>query len=313
MNTPHGTSIAAGGNICVAPSLTKSSGWAALLPDRPAIMGVVNVTADSFSDGGKFLNTDTAVAHAIRLLSQGADLLDIGGESTRPGADPVPEAVEIDRVVPVIHAIRAAGITCPISIDTTKAAVAAACLDAGANAINDVTALTGDPAMAGVIAKANAPVALMHMAGTPRTMQGRPQYGAVVAEVYDYLDGRIRAAVAAGIPRTHLAIDPGIGFGKTVHHNLLLLKHLERFADLGVPLLLGTSKKSFIGAVLGGDRGALTPTDAKTATSRPVEDRAWGTAATVALGIAKGANILRVHDVAAMADVAALSHAILRA
>ncbi|MBI5137629.1 MAG: dihydropteroate synthase [Nitrospirae bacterium] len=265
-------------------------------------MGVVNVTADSFSDGGRFLDPAAAVAHAVALANAGADLLDVGGESTRPGARPVPEAEELGRVVPVIRGIRAAGVAIPITIDTGKAAVARAAVAAGASAVNDVTALCGDPEMARTVAELGVPVILMHMAGTPRTMQDDPRYGSVVAEVYRYLEQCLKTAVAHGIPRERLAVDPGIGFGKTARHNLLLIKHLDHFAGLGVPVVLGTSRKRFIGDLLGDANGP-----------RPVGGREWGTAATVALGIAKGAAVLRVHDVAAMADVARLAQAVVDA
>ncbi len=266
-------------------------------------MGVINVTTDSFSDGGQFIDPAVAVAHAGELVAAGADLLDVGGESTRPGAEPVPERDEIDRVVPVIDAIRQAGITTPITVDTMKASVARAALAAGANAINDVSALGADPEMAATVARAGVPVCLMHMAGTPRTMQAAPHYHDVVAEVADYLQSRMTLAERHGIPRHQLAVDPGIGFGKTVHHNLLLIRHLERFTRLNVPVVLGTSRKSFIGKLLADETGA----------DRPVAEREWGTAATVALGIAFGARVVRVHNVAAMADVARLADAILRA
>jgi dihydropteroate synthase len=258
-------------------------------------MGVLNVTPDSFSDGGHFLSTGAAVAHATELVAQGADLIDIGGESTRPGAPEVPEADEIARVAPVIEAIRAAGITTPITVDTRKAAVARAAVQAGASAVNDVSALLHDPHMAKTCAELAVPVALMHMAGTPETMQNAPAYGSVVAEVAAWLEARIVHAVAAGICRERLCVDPGIGFGKTVRHNLLLLKGLDQFTRLGVPVLVGASRKSFIGTLL--------------AQPDPAE-REWGTAATVAWAVAAGARVVRVHKVAEMAQVVRLTDAI---
>jgi len=239
------------------------------------------------------------VAYAGKLVAAGADLIDIGGESTRPGAVPVAEAAEISRVVPVIAGIRDMGITLPITIDTTKAKVARFAVAAGANAVNDVSAFDADQDMAATVAEIKVPAILMHMSGTPRTMQSHPHYEDVVTEVANYLESRLQAAVAHGIPRTHLAVDPGIGFGKTVRHNLLLLKHLRRCTALGVPVVVGTSRKSFIGTLLSNDDG-----------DRPVTDREWGTAATVALGIANGARVVRIHDVAHMADVARMADAI---
>ena len=285
-------------------------------------MGVINVTTDSFSDGGRFLEPSTAAAHAKALVTAGADLLDVGGESTRPGAEPVPERDEIARVVPVIDAIRQTGITTPITVDTMKASVARAALAAGANAVNDVSALNADPEMAHAVAEAGVPVCLMHMAGSPRTMQASPHYDNVVAEVAAYLERRMELAVKAGIARHRLAIDPGIGFGKTVRHNLLLIKHLDQLARLGAPVVLGTSRKSFIGRLLGEmdrqrtaatGRPGIDPHPIDAVTDRPVTEREWGTAASIALGMAGGARVVRVHDVAAMADVARVADAILRA
>jgi dihydropteroate synthase len=260
-------------------------------------MGVVNVTPDSFSDGGLHFSTEDAVAHALKLAEDGADLLDVGGESTRPGAAPVFEAEEIARVVPVIKAIRKARCTVPITIDTTKAAVAEAAVAAGADAVNDVSALTEDPRSLTAVAALGVPVVLMHMQGEPRTMQDAPTYDDVVGEVADYLAARVEAAVAAGIPRERIAVDPGIGFGKRVQHNLLLLRHLDRIVDLGLPVVVGTSRKSFIGHLLSGV---------------PVDAREWGTAATVAWAVAKGAAVVRVHAVREMAQVTRMIEAIER-
>src|SRR5215216_242280 len=214
-------------------------------------MGVVNVTPDSFSDGGAFLDRDAAVKHGLRLAFEGAHLLDVGGESTRPGAEPVPERDELDRVIPVIEGIRAGNAEVRISIDTSKAAVAAAALDAGAAYVNDVTALRGDPEMAALVAERGVDVCLMHMLGTPRTMQSEARYGDVVAEVKAFLAARIEAAVAAGIGLERIEVDPGIGFAKTIEHNLELLARLRELTALGRPLVLGTSRKSFLGTITG--------------------------------------------------------------
>jgi len=272
--------------------------WADLLPPgRAAVMGVVNVTPDSFSDGGRHFQAEDAVAHALKLVEDGADILDVGGESTRPGAAPVMEAQETARVVPVITGIRKARCTVPITIDTTKAAVAKAAVAAGADAVNDVSALTADPEALSTVAALNVPVVLMHMQGEPGTMQDEPTYGDVVGEVADYLTARVAAAQAAGIPRERIAVDPGIGFGKRVQHNLLLLRHLDRIVGLDLPVVVGTSRKSFIGHLLSGV---------------PVDAREWGTAATVAWAVAKGAAVVRVHAVREMAQVVRMIEAIER-
>jgi len=291
------TKAAAGGRASAAKSRPRAT-WADLLPPgRAAVMGVVNVTPDSFSDGGRYLSTEDAIAHALRLAADGADVLDVGGESTRPGAVPVSEAQEIARVVPVIAGIRKAGCTTPITIDTTKAGVAEAACAAGADAVNDVSALTADPRSLSAAAALGVPVVLMHMQGEPRSMQADPTYDDVVGEVADYLAARVEAAVAAGIPRERIAVDPGIGFGKRVHHNLLLLRHLDRIVQLGLPVVVGTSRKSFIGHLLSGV---------------PVDAREWGTAATVAWAVAKGAAVVRVHAVREMAQVVRMIEAIER-
>jgi len=258
-------------------------------------MGVVNVTPDSFSDGGSYLATDHAAKHAADLADAGADLLDVGGESTRPGANPVSESDELDRVIPVIRAIRGRGISIPITIDTTKARVAREAIAAGADAVNDVSAMEADPDMGPTVAALGVPIILMHMAGNPRTMQADPHYDNVTREVADHLEGRIRVAVAHGIPRAAVAVDPGIGFGKTVRHNLVLLKGLPHLMGLGVPVLVGTSRKSFIGRLLD---------------DAPVTGREFGTAATVAWAAAHGARVVRVHAVAPMAQVTAIIDAI---
>ncbi len=248
--------------------------------DRPAIMGIVNVTPDSFSDGGDRMELPDALA-AIRAMVD-ADIIDIGGESTRPGAETVSVAEEIGRVVPVIEAARNEGITVPISIDTRKAAVAEAALDAGADMVNDVSALAFDPAMAGLVAERGVPICLMHAQGEPSTMQDAPSYDDVLLDILESLETRIRAAEAAGIARERIVIDPGIGFGKTLQHNLTLLQGFSLFHDLGVPLLLGASRKRMIGTVCGAP-GA--------------KDRLPGSLAAALHGSAQGAHILRVHDV----------------
>lgn len=246
----------------------------------PSLMGIVNVTPDSFSDGGKFFAEDAAIRHGLDLLEEGAQLLDVGGESTRPGAEEIPEQEEIRRIVPVIRELSRHG---AVSVDTWKPAVLEAALDAGARFINDITALS-DPACLTLAAQARVPVCLMHMQGNPRTMQVNPSYRDVVEEVFAYLAGRIEACCAAGIGRDLLYADIGIGFGKTLDHNLALLRHLSRFHDLGVKLLLGASRKSFI-ARLDRDEGA--------------DRRMPGSIAAALWGASQGVHMLRVHDVAA--------------
>lgn len=257
-------------------------------------MGVLNVTPDSFSDGGRFIDCDAAIAHGLSLWREGADLIDVGGESTRPGAPEVSAAEEVARVVPVVAALASAGVT--VSIDTSKAVVAAAAVEVGAAVINDVSALT-DPAMAPIAAESGCGVVLMHMQGTPRTMQADPRYGDVVVEVRDHLLRRVDHAVSAGIPTGRICLDPGIGFGKTLEHNLAILDRLDEFRTLGFPIVLGTSRKRFIGTVLN--------------IAEP-RDRVEGSAATVALGIQRGARIVRVHDVDYMTKVARMTDVIVR-
>ena len=263
-------------------------------------MGVVNVTPDSFSDGGRFLAPASAIAHGEALVEAGADLLDVGGESTRPGADPVEEAEEVRRVVPVVEGLAGAGV--PVSIDTTKSAVAAAALDAGASVVNDVSAGTVDPAILEVAAARGAGLMLMHMRGEPRTMQDAPAYDDVVAQVGDVLVERLAAAEAAGVGRESCCVDPGIGFGKTLEHNLLLLAHLDQLvARVEVPVAVGTSRKRFLGALLrdvAGERGEPPP-----------ERRDDGTLATVVWALDHGARIVRVHDVRPAARAVALLEA----
>jgi dihydropteroate synthase len=250
------------------------------LPRRPLLMGVVNVTPDSFSDGGEFLDHATAINRALTLVAEGADLLDIGGESTRPYSQPVDAALELRRVVPVIVAL-AGRVTVPISIDTSKAEVAREALAAGAEIINDVTALRGDPRMIEVACAQAAGICAMHMLGTPQTMQDDPRYTDVVSEVLDFLRARRDALIAAGIAAERVALDPGIGFGKTHQHNLTLLAGCHRFHELGRPLLVGHSRKGFIGKVLG-DKAT---------------DRTAGTVGVAMSLAAQGVQIIRVHDI----------------
>jgi dihydropteroate synthase len=256
------------------------------------IMGIVNVTPDSFSDGGAFLDPGEATRHGRRLINEGADILDIGGESTRPGAEAVEAPEEIARVVPVIEGLVGGGAA--ISIDTSKAAVAAAALAAGATIVNDVTAL-GDPEMAGLVADHGAGLALMHMLGSPRTMQQNPTYDDVVDDIKGFLAERIQRAVDAGVPEEKIWIDPGIGFGKTVDHNLELIRRLGEFRTLGRPILIGTSRKSFIGKLTGAE----------------VNDRLGGTLATDVIAYANGAEVVRVHDVAPAREALITAGAIL--
>lgn len=251
--------------------------------DRPRLMGVLNVTPDSFSDGGLFSDPDGARAQARALADAGAEIVDIGGESTRPGAAEVPLAEETDRTAPVIAALRAAGFATPISIDTRKAPVACTALDAGAAMINDVSAFGHDPALGHLAAARGVPVCLMHAKGTPATMQADPRYDDVLLDVYDFLDERLREAEAIGIPRARLLLDPGIGFGKTLDHNLALLRGLSLFHGLGCGILLGVSRKRFIGTIGGAEAAA---------------DRGPGTIAVTLAAIAQGIQWHRVHDVA---------------
>lgn len=261
---------------------------------RTHIMGILNVTPDSFSDGGLFYEPDRAIERAAHMVEEGADIIDIGGLSTRPGSEPISEQEEADRVLPVIEAIAPeAGV--PISIDTYRASVAQQALDAGASIVNDISGLRFDPAMSQVAASHAAPVVLMHIKGTPRDMQQKPTYEALIPEVVDYLRGSIKIAEDAGIAQ--IIIDPGIGFGKTFDHNLRIINHMDEFVRMGRPVLVGPSRKAFIGSILDG---------------APQGERMEGTAAVVAASIMKGAHIMRVHDVKAMARVARVTDAILR-
>jgi dihydropteroate synthase len=261
---------------------------------EPVVMGVVNVTPDSFSDGGAWLDPGAAVAHGQDLARQGADILDVGGESTRPGAEPVGAEEELRRVLPVLEGLAGAGPR--LSIDTSKAAVAEAALRAGATIVNDVTALRGDPAMAALLAGRECDVCLMHMLGEPRTMQRDPRYGDVVDDVRAFLSERLELAVAEGIAAERIWLDPGIGFGKTMAHNLELLRRLHELVALGRPIVVGTSRKSFLG----------------TLTGRGVHERVPATIATNVLAFAAGARVFRVHDVAEVRDALLVAAATLR-
>ncbi len=252
--------------------------------DRPRIMGVLNVTPDSFSDGGHFLDLERARAHARQMVAEGADVIDVGGESSRPGANPVPLEQELDRVIPVVEAL-AGEVDCPISVDTYKPQVAQAAVAAGAGLLNDIRALQ-EPGALEAAASLGVPVCLMHMQGRPQTMQAAPEYRDVVAEVADFLAARVAAAEAAGVPRASLLLDPGFGFGKTLAHNYQLLRGLDRIAALGLPVLVGMSRKSMIGQLL----------------ERPLEERLAGSLGAAAVAVFQGAHIVRTHDVAATAD-----------
>jgi dihydropteroate synthase len=256
-------------------------------------MGVVNVTPDSFSDGGRYLEVPAAVAHGRELLDEGADLLDVGGESTRPGAEPVTADEEIARTAPVIEQLSPHG---RVSIDTTKVAVARAALDAGAAYVNDVSAFRFEPELAGLVADAGVDCCLMHLRGEPRTMQDDPRYDDVVSDVKAHLEERLAFAVAEGVAEERIHLDPGIGFGKTAEHNLELLRRLDELVAIGRPLVIGTSRKSFLGRLTG----------------RDVDDRVPGTIATNVLALAKGARIFRVHDVAPVRDALTVAAATLQ-
>jgi dihydropteroate synthase len=259
------------------------------------LMGVINVTPDSFSDGGAFEDPVAAVAHGRRLAAEGAGILDVGGESTRPGAAPVPVDEELRRVVPVVEGLAGLGLPVQISIDTMKLPVAQAAVDAGASYVNDVSAFRHDPDLAGFVADRGVDCCLMHMLGEPRTMQADPRYGDVVSDVKAFLEKRMEAAVAAGVREERIQLDPGIGFGKTLEHNLELLRRLDEIAALGRPVVIGTSRKSFIGRLTG----------------RDVTERVHGTVATCVLALERGARVFRVHDVAAVADALTVAAATL--
>lgn len=259
-------------------------------------MGILNVTPDSFSDGGTFLERQSAIDRALMMEDEGADIIDIGGESTRPGSQAVNIKEEMKRVLPVIEQL-AGRLSIPISIDTYKSDVADAAVKAGASLVNDISGLRFDGKMATVVARHMVPVVVMHIKGKPRDMQTRPTYKRLIPEIMDYLSESIMRARNAGIPDDMIIIDPGIGFGKTMEHNLLIIKHLKAFSGYEKPILIGPSRKSFIGTLLG---------------NRPVTERLQGTAAAVAISIWNGAHIIRVHDVKEMREVAMLSDAIVR-
>lgn len=276
---------------------TVGIGGRTLGPD-PVLMGALNVTPDSFSDGGDFFSPEGAAARAAAMLDEGAHIIDVGGESTRPGSDPVPPEEEARRVVPVIQKILAERPDALISIDTYRSATAEAALEAGAGMVNDVSALRGDPRMADVVADAHCSVVLMHMLGEPKTMQRDPRYGDVVREVRGFLAERAEHAVAAGVEERSVILDPGIGFGKTLDHNLALLNHLDALVELGFPVLFGASRKSFIGKITGVE-------DAK--------ERLFGTVAANVIAYERGATLFRVHDVRANREALAMAQAVLNA
>ena len=259
---------------------------------KPRVMGIVNVTPDSFSDGGKFNTTEKAIAHALQLVEEGAEILDIGGESTRPGATPVPLDEELKRVIPVIEGLRDVGV--PLSIDTYKPQVMQAAITAGADIVNDVCALR-EPQALEIVATSQAGVCLMHMQGRPQTMQADPQYDDVVSEVRDFLKDRLDAAVQAGIDRSRIMLDPGFGFGKRTAHNLTLLNHLNDIQILGLPLLIGLSRKSVLGQVVGSS----------------VDERIHASIAASVVSVMKGANIVRVHDVKPTIDALKIVQAVM--
>ncbi len=261
----------------------------------PVVVGILNVTPDSFSDGGDYVDPEAAAEHAAAMLDDGAGIIDVGGESTRPGADPVSPEEEARRVVPVIERIVAARPGAVISVDTYRSSTAAAALEAGAGIVNDVTALRGDPRMAAVVAEVGCPVVLMHMQGEPKTMQSEPRYADVVREVGDFLRSRAEHAVEAGVRRENVVVDPGIGFGKTVDHNLALLRNLKSVVDLGFAVLVGASRKRFIGSITGVEEAA---------------ERVFGTVATTVLAYERGATLFRVHDVRANCEALAVAEAV---
>jgi dihydropteroate synthase len=280
----------AAGNTQRAGILTEDSG--------PVIVGILNITPDSFSDGGDFLDPEAAARHAVAMLDEGAGILDLGGESTRPGSDPVSQEEELGRVIPVIERILAACPEAVISVDTYRADTATAALEAGARIINDVTALRGDPSIASVVEKAACPVILMHMQGEPKTMQNEPHYDDVVREVKDFLAQRAEHAISAGVRPENIILDPGIGFGKNLEHNLALLRNLDAIVDLGFPVLVGASRKRFIGDISG---------------VQEARERVFGTVAATVLAYERGASYFRVHDVRANREALAVAEAVLRA
>jgi dihydropteroate synthase len=275
-------------NIDGAGTLTEGPG--------PVVVGILNVTPDSFSDGGNFLDPDAAAEHAVAMLDEGAEILDVGGESTRPGSEPVSQEEEIRRVVPVLERILASRPEAVVSVDTYRAGTATAALEAGARLINDVTALRGDPRMATVVKEAACPVILMHMQGEPKTMQEEPHYEDVVREVRDFLGERAEYTVAAGVRPENVIVDPGIGFGKNLEHNLALLRNLDAVVDLGFPVLIGASRKTFIGRITG---------------AQEARERVFGTVATTVLAYQQGVTFFRVHDVRANREALAVAESVL--
>jgi dihydropteroate synthase len=265
-----------------------------LLGDKTLVMGVVNATPDSFSDGGLFFGRDQAIARGEALAAQGADILDLGGESTRPFSEPLPVAEETERVVPVIREL-ARRLSIPISVDTTKAGVARAALENGAALVNDISALRFDPDMAAVVREFGVPLVLMHMQGIPRNMQTHPHYQDLLGEIHAFFEERLERCRADGIPPSQVILDPGLGFGKTLRHNLTLIKRLDFFRDLDCPLVVGASRKSFVGRLTGQENP---------------REREWGTGATTAIAAWQGAHILRVHDVAAARQILAVTDAL---
>lgn len=283
------------GSDTSSPQVLVIRGTVLPLAERVHVIGILNVTPDSFSDGGQYMNPDAAVAHALAMGEQGADVIDIGAESSRPGAVPIDEEEERRRLIPIVRAVcRRTAI--PVSIDTTKASIAEQALDVGAALINDITALRWDARMANVVAKAGAGLILMHMQGNPQTMQDAAHYTDVVAEVRQFLKARMDAAKEAGVPSDRILLDPGIGFGKNCQHNVALLNQLDTFRTLGRPLVVGVSRKAFIGKILG----------------RPIDQRLMGTAGAVAVAVMKGARMVRVHDVAPIRDVVKIVEALQR-
>ncbi|HVN24854.1 MAG TPA: dihydropteroate synthase [Syntrophorhabdales bacterium] len=272
-------------------------GWRQRFEDRPLIMGILNVTPDSFYDGGKFYPQDVAITHALRLIEEGADILDVGGESTRPYSDATPAEEELRRVIPVIREIRARS-TVFLSVDTYKAAVAREAIEAGADMINDISGLTFDPETASVAAQSGVPVVIMHTRGRPKEMQVNPGYEDVIGQIKEFFVDRVQYAKQCGVQDSNIVLDPGIGFGKRVEDNLTIIKDLRRFKELGYPILIGTSMKGFIGKLAG---------------SPELEERIEGTLASLALSLWNGADILRVHDVKKAKKVAAFVQAVMAA
>jgi dihydropteroate synthase len=284
-------------NLGAEPRNTIGVGDRVLGPD-PVLMGVLNVTPDSFSDGGEFFSKEVAAARAGAMLEEGAEIIDVGGESTRPGSDPVSPEEEARRVIPVVQGILAEHPDTIVSIDTYRSETAGSALEAGVRIVNDVTALRGDPRMARVVAEARCPVILMHILGEPKTMQHDPRYGDVVREVRDFLAERAEHAIAEGVEPEKIIVDPGIGFGKTLDHNLALLYHLDELVELGFPVLVGTSRKSFIGRITGVEE---------------TRDRVFGTVAANVIAYERGATLFRVHDVRANREALAVAQGIRRA